>query len=211
MIDSHITHPNEYDFYLCSHAGLQGTSRPTHYHVLHDENGFTADSLQELTYRMCYGYARCTRSVSVVPPAYYADLVAFRAKYHMRGMGSASMMSGGMMSAGPGGVGGSNWQNMSTTGSVVSGTPSISGRDGAMAFDDGNTSCAGSERGESVSAGPGAPGSDKGTLDTDQLSTTDRGSRRKRPTKEDDELTMLRLQGRLAMVKPELQRCMYYM
>ena len=33
IVDSVITHPTEFDFYLCSHAGIQGTSRPTHYHV----------------------------------------------------------------------------------------------------------------------------------------------------------------------------------
>jgi eukaryotic translation initiation factor 2C len=32
----------------------QGTSRPAHYHVLFDENGFSADSLQTLTYNLCY-------------------------------------------------------------------------------------------------------------------------------------------------------------
>lgn len=35
---------------------LQGTSRPTHYHVLHDENKFTADGLQVLTNNLCYTY-----------------------------------------------------------------------------------------------------------------------------------------------------------
>lgn len=100
VVDSKICHPTEFDFYLCSHAGiqvywpppsslpssfstelslvhyldpdklilycfLQGTSRPAHYHVLWDENNFTADGIQSLTNNLCYTYARCTRSVSV--------------------------------------------------------------------------------------------------------------------------------------------------
>ncbi|CAO3652743.1 unnamed protein product [Cunninghamella echinulata] len=85
VVDTDIVHPFEFDFYLQSHAGLQGTSRPTHYHVLYDDNKFTPDSLQELTYRLCYIYGRATRSVSIVPPAYYADLVAARARFHRRG------------------------------------------------------------------------------------------------------------------------------
>ncbi|TVU45671.1 hypothetical protein EJB05_05172, partial [Eragrostis curvula] len=83
VVDTKICHPSEFDFYLCSHAGIQGTSRPAHYHVLFDENGFSADALQTLTYNLCYTYARCTRSVSIVPPAYYAHLGAFRARYYM--------------------------------------------------------------------------------------------------------------------------------
>lgn len=31
----------------------------------------------------CHTYARCTRSVSIPAPAYYAHLVAFRARYHL--------------------------------------------------------------------------------------------------------------------------------
>nr|CAD1821180.1 unnamed protein product [Ananas comosus var. bracteatus] len=75
--------PTEFDFYLCSHAGIKGTSRPAHYHVLWDENKFTADELQSLTNNLCYTYARCTQSVSIVPPAYYAHLAAFRARFYM--------------------------------------------------------------------------------------------------------------------------------
>jgi hypothetical protein len=82
VVDSGVCHPTQFDFFLCSRAGIQGTSRPAHYHVLFDENRFTADSLQDLSYKMCYTFARCTRSVSFVPPAYYAHLAAFRARFH---------------------------------------------------------------------------------------------------------------------------------
>ncbi|ESQ51256.1 hypothetical protein EUTSA_v10016181mg [Eutrema salsugineum] len=83
VVDTKICHPTEFDFYLNSHSGIQGTSRPAHYHVLYDDNGFTADALQMLTNNLCYTFARCTRSVSIVPPAYYAHLAAFRARYYM--------------------------------------------------------------------------------------------------------------------------------
>lgn len=61
----------------------QGTSRPSHYHVLWDDNRFSSDELQILTYQLCHTYVRCTRSVSIPAPAYYAHLVAFRARYHL--------------------------------------------------------------------------------------------------------------------------------
>nr|XP_035923052.1 protein argonaute-2-like [Halichoerus grypus] len=49
-VDMNITHPTEFDFYLCSHAGIQGTSRPSHYHMLWDDNRFSSNELQILTY-----------------------------------------------------------------------------------------------------------------------------------------------------------------
>lgn len=85
VVDTGITHPFEFDFYLQSHAGLLGTSRPAHYCVLHDENKFKADQLQDISYKLCHLYARCTRTVSMVPPAYYAHLIAARARFHARG------------------------------------------------------------------------------------------------------------------------------
>lgn len=84
VVDTNICHPSQYDFYLCSHAGIQGTSRPTHYHVLHDDNDYKSNVLQEFTYHLCHTYVRCTRSVSIPAPTYYAHLVAFRARYHMQ-------------------------------------------------------------------------------------------------------------------------------
>lgn len=114
VVDTKICHPTEFDFFLCSHAGIQGTSRPAHYHVLWDENNFTADGMQSLTNNLCYTYARCTRSVSVVPPAYYAHLAAFRARYYME----PEMSEGGSLSNGRSAAAGGGSRN----GRVSSGT-----------------------------------------------------------------------------------------
>ncbi|XP_071942451.1 protein argonaute-2-like isoform X2 [Antedon mediterranea] len=80
IVDRDITHPVNWDFFLCSHAGIQGTSRPAHYYVLWDDNDFTQNQLEEFTNQMCYTYARCTRSTSIPSPAYYAHHAAFRAR-----------------------------------------------------------------------------------------------------------------------------------
>ncbi|MPC14127.1 Protein argonaute-2 [Portunus trituberculatus] len=62
---------------LSGSLGIIGTSRPTHYHVLWDDSDLPMELLQNLTYAMCHLYSRCTRSVSIPTPAYYAHLVAF--------------------------------------------------------------------------------------------------------------------------------------
>ncbi|VAI93372.1 unnamed protein product [Triticum turgidum subsp. durum] len=61
---------------MCAHAGIIGTTRPTHYHVLHDEIGFSTDDLQELVHSLSYTYQRSTTAISVVAPIYYAHLAA---------------------------------------------------------------------------------------------------------------------------------------
>ncbi|KAI3886479.1 hypothetical protein MKW92_010272, partial [Papaver armeniacum] len=76
VIDTRICHPHNNDFYLCAHAGMIGTTRPTHYHVLWDEIGFSADNLQELVHSLSYVYQRSTTAISVVAPVCYAHLAA---------------------------------------------------------------------------------------------------------------------------------------
>ncbi|KAI4991321.1 hypothetical protein ZWY2020_039692 [Hordeum vulgare] len=68
VVDSGIVHPKQYDFYMCAHAGPIGTSRPTHYHVLLDQIGFTPDELQKLVLSLSYVYQRSTTAISVVAP-----------------------------------------------------------------------------------------------------------------------------------------------
>ena len=84
VVDTDIVHPQFYDYFLLSHPGLQGTSRPTHYSILVDENKLCVDDIQALCYNLCHVYARCTRVVSIVPPVYYAHLVGRRARFHTR-------------------------------------------------------------------------------------------------------------------------------
>ena len=83
VVDTVITHHREFNFYLCSHWGMRGTSRPTHYHVLWDENRFRSDELQKLIHNLCYTFVRCTKPVSLVPPAYYAHLAAYRGRLYL--------------------------------------------------------------------------------------------------------------------------------
>ena len=81
-MDHTITHPTEFSFYLASHEGIQGTTKPTNYHLLWDDFNMTADDIIKMTYYLCHVYARCERSVSYPAPTYYAHLAAFRARVH---------------------------------------------------------------------------------------------------------------------------------
>lgn len=84
-----------------AHAGLQGSARPTHYTVIYDESRFSVDEIQQGsgvlsfsrfygndmkfigTHTASYAYARATKAVSLIPPAYYADLACERGRYYL--------------------------------------------------------------------------------------------------------------------------------
>ncbi|XP_076922512.1 protein argonaute 2-like [Bidens hawaiensis] len=105
VVDTNIVHPTNFDFYLCSHFGGMGTSKPTHYSVIWDENKFSSDEMQKMIYDLCYTFARCTKPVSLVPPVYYADLVAYRGRMFqevemMEANGSGSSSSGSVSGSG---------------------------------------------------------------------------------------------------------------
>ncbi|KAI6220849.1 Piwi domain protein [Aphelenchoides fujianensis] len=84
VVDRSVCSPDAFDFFLCSHFGLQGTSRPSRYTVLWDDSKFTADEIQSIAYSLCYTYGRCSRAVSIPTPVYYADLVAGRARCYVK-------------------------------------------------------------------------------------------------------------------------------
>lgn len=83
VVDRDVANPHKMDFYLQSHPGLKGTSRPSHYVVLYNQPGFSIDIIQQISYFLCYAYARCTRSVSIPAPVYYADIVCSRAGFYL--------------------------------------------------------------------------------------------------------------------------------
>ncbi|KAH7395607.1 eukaryotic translation initiation factor-like protein 2C 2 [Cadophora sp. MPI-SDFR-AT-0126] len=82
LVEKDITHPYEYDFYLCSHAAIQGTARPVHYHVLKDEANVPVNEFQKMIYHFSYQYMRSTTPVSLFPAIYYAHLASNRARAH---------------------------------------------------------------------------------------------------------------------------------
>ncbi|KAF3937824.1 hypothetical protein ABW19_dt0206716 [Dactylella cylindrospora] len=83
VVDRSVTAVYDFDFYLQAHAGLQGTVRPAHYYVIRDDIGFSADKLQSLTHNLCYLFGRATKGVSIIPPAYYADLACDRGRFYI--------------------------------------------------------------------------------------------------------------------------------
>ncbi|GLB39886.1 putative argonaute family protein [Lyophyllum shimeji] len=83
VVDRGVTAVYLFDFFLQAHGGLQGTTRPTHYYVVRDEIGFKADELQGLTNAVSYMFARATKAVSLVSPAYYADLACERGRCYL--------------------------------------------------------------------------------------------------------------------------------
>ncbi|KAI5962098.1 uncharacterized protein KGF55_003174 [Candida pseudojiufengensis] len=83
VVDKDITSIAFFDFYIQSQQALQGTGIPAHYYVLHDENGYKSDEIQKITYNLCHTFGRATKSVKVVPAAYYADLLCTRGRCYV--------------------------------------------------------------------------------------------------------------------------------
>ncbi|KAH9946209.1 Piwi domain-containing protein, partial [Epithele typhae] len=84
LVERDIVSPKHTNFYLQSHAGILGTSRPAHYTVICNEPGFarmskadrppiilhadTTHRIYEAAFGLCHVYASATRSVSIPAP-----------------------------------------------------------------------------------------------------------------------------------------------
>lgn len=76
ILDHTVTSRFLYDFYLVSQHVREGTTTPSHYIVLDDENDFSPDVLQRLTYKLCYLYYNWPGTVRVPAPCQYAHKLA---------------------------------------------------------------------------------------------------------------------------------------
>ncbi|GAA6023079.1 hypothetical protein JCM11491_002325 [Sporobolomyces phaffii] len=94
VVDSGVTHPYLFEFYLQAHAGLKGTAKPTRYICILDEIGFTSEQLEKLLNSLSYNFGRATRAVSLVPAAYYADIVAGKARSYVEDDDAMTVSSG---------------------------------------------------------------------------------------------------------------------
>lgn len=85
IVDTQITHPNETQFFLVSHASIQGVAKPTKYCLLRDDANMSINDLETFTYNLCHLFTRCNRTVSYPAPTYYAHLAAYRGRVYIEG------------------------------------------------------------------------------------------------------------------------------
>ncbi|KAG1974044.1 piwi-like protein 1 [Pimephales promelas] len=77
VIDSEVTRPEWYDFFIVSQAVRFGCVAPTHYNVIFDSSGLKPDHMQRLTYKLCHMYYNWQGIVRVPAPCQYAHKLAF--------------------------------------------------------------------------------------------------------------------------------------
>ena len=80
VVDKDIVNKETTEFYLQSHATINGTGRPCRYTVLVDDNNIGLEELENLTFSLSHLFTRCMRSIGIVAPARYAHLLCFHTR-----------------------------------------------------------------------------------------------------------------------------------
>jgi len=65
------------DFWMISHGGLMGTSRPSHYVIMRNDHAkfLGQQKIEEISYYLCHIHQGSTSSISIPAPIYYSDRV----------------------------------------------------------------------------------------------------------------------------------------
>ncbi|XP_001949497.1 piwi-like protein Siwi [Acyrthosiphon pisum] len=77
IIDTVVTDPTKYDFFLVSQHVRQGTVTPTHYQVIEDTLRLPPDIMQRLTFKLTHMYYNWSGTVRVPAPCQLAHKLAF--------------------------------------------------------------------------------------------------------------------------------------
>ncbi|CAE7263070.1 AGO14 [Symbiodinium natans] len=99
VASDNIAQPSHMNFFLVSQEGIQGTSVPCHYHILHldkrlVQRGIKVDDFEIITFQLCHLYSRADKSVGYATPAYMADHVCERGKHYLEAyFGHSDVMS----------------------------------------------------------------------------------------------------------------------
>nr|XP_050028085.2 piwi-like protein 1 [Dermacentor andersoni] len=79
VVDTEVTRPERYDYFLVSQSVRQGTVAPTHYNVIYDTTGLKPDHMQRLSYKLTHLYFNWPGTIRVPAPCQYAHKLAFLA------------------------------------------------------------------------------------------------------------------------------------
>jgi aubergine-like protein len=77
VVDTEITKPYSFDFFLVSQSVRQGTVSPTYYNVIEDSSSLKVDHIQRLTYKLTHLYYNWPGTIRVPAPCQYAHKLAF--------------------------------------------------------------------------------------------------------------------------------------
>lgn len=77
VVDTEVTLPERYDFFLVSQSVRQGTVNPTSYNIIKDTSGLKPKHIQMLTYKLTHLYYNWPGTVRVPAPCQYAHKLAF--------------------------------------------------------------------------------------------------------------------------------------
>lgn len=94
LVDSGVTSPYHFDFFLQSHNVLAGTGRPAHYFVIDNGTKMRPEQLQDFTHHLCFAYGKGNSAVSYATPAYYADRLCERGRLYLQPFHDAMRTNG---------------------------------------------------------------------------------------------------------------------
>ncbi|XP_025194220.1 piwi-like protein Siwi [Melanaphis sacchari] len=77
VVDTVVTDPTKYDFFLVSQHVKEGTVTPTHYNVIEDTFKLPPDYMQRLTFKLTHMYYNWSGTIRVPAPCQYAHRLAF--------------------------------------------------------------------------------------------------------------------------------------